>query len=458
MRRIARGLSVSWIGQGTSVVSRLLEVPIVIAFWGTETYGIWLILNVIPTLLTASDFGLGSVTDRVMARELNEGLKDETLVTYQTSMTITLASSLLFSILTIAAFALGIAQPLIGLGGVPMHTTLAVVILLALRVVFQMIVRISQAGLFCVGEYPRGMLLSGVGDFLNLIAFFAAVLLGGGLVAAAFLQLIAAIALTVVMQRSVSRFAPWLTMGFAKTSKAKLRELAKPAFATFSLSISRSVNYTLPRVIVSAFGGPVAATIFHAHRQLARLINFMLLFGRPFQAEIALNYRKDGESDFTDLAERTVQLFVWISFASTIAVIALALLFFPYWTRGAFALDPVLFALLTATTLFEALGTSALLPVAGINRHGAVASTFLVVNAIAFLAAIPLTSAWGSRGMAFALLFVDAATCIRTYPVLAGIIQDKTSHVVRRAISPPFWVFRIASQTVASRLRQSNQT
>src|SRR5690606_28400515 len=153
-------------------------------------------------------------------------------------------------------------------------------------------------------------------------------------------------------------------------SWAKLRELSAPALASFSLGISRSINYALPRVLVAAFGGPAATTIFHAHRQLARLINFMIIFGRSFQAETSLSYGRDDVRVFRQLAERTVQLFVWVSFASAAAVAILALAFFELWTRGAFPLDWLLLALLLATTLSEALGSSALLPVAAINRHG----------------------------------------------------------------------------------------
>ena len=454
MRRIGKGLGASTLGQGTSVASRLLEVPLALAFWGIETYGVWLILTVIPTMLVASDFGVATVANRVMAREINSGRRDETVVTYQTTAVFSLMASLVLSAAAIGLFATGLLQPLLGLAGrVDWLTTVLVVALLSGRVLAQMISRVSQAGLFCVGEYPRGMLYTGAGEALKLVALFSVMAAGGGLVAAAALQLTVAVVMAIALQRSVGRHAPWLAMGVRRASWAKLRELSKPAMASFSIGISRAINYALPRVVVAAFGGPVATTIFHAHRQFARLINFMIVFGGAFRAEMALTYGRDDDRVFRELAARTVQLFVWLSLASAAAVAILATAFFGFWTRGAFPLDGLLLALLVATTLSEAFGSSALLPVAAINRHGSVASTFFVANAAAFAAAVPLTHFFGLYGMAAALLFVDAATTVRTYLVLADVLQQGFFRTVSLALRPPLWIIQMGRKALPQRFR-----
>ena len=454
MRRIGKGLGASTLGQGTSVASRLLEVPLALAFWGIETYGVWLILTVIPTMLVASDFGVATVANRVMAREINSGRRDETVVTYQTTAVFSLMASLVLSTAAIGLFATGLLQPLLGLAGrVDWLTTVLVVALLSGRVLAQMISRVSQAGLFCVGEYPRGMLYTGAGEALKLVALFSVMAAGGGLVAAAALQLTVAVVMAIALQRSVGRHAPWLAMGVRRASWAKLRELSKPAMASFSIGISRAINYALPRVVVAAFGGPVATTIFHAHRQFARLINFMIVFGGAFRAEMALTYGRDDDRVFRELAARTVQLFVWLSLASAAAVAILATAFFGFWTRGAFPLDGLLLALLVATTLSEAFGSSALLPVAAINRHGSVASTFFVANAAAFAAAVPLTHFFGLYGMAAALLFVDAATTVRTYLVLADVLQQGFFRTVSLALRPPLWIIQMGRKALPQRFR-----
>jgi len=49
-RRLLQGLGAQGFSKAVHIVIRLSEVPLLLAFWGTQLYGEWLMLSAIPAL------------------------------------------------------------------------------------------------------------------------------------------------------------------------------------------------------------------------------------------------------------------------------------------------------------------------------------------------------------------------------------------------------------------------
>src|SRR3954453_412334 len=58
LRRVSQGTAANVLGQGINVVGQLVQVPILLAAWGTARYGEWLSLSAVVAYLSLLDFGV----------------------------------------------------------------------------------------------------------------------------------------------------------------------------------------------------------------------------------------------------------------------------------------------------------------------------------------------------------------------------------------------------------------
>ncbi len=60
-RRLLIGFLTTWISKLASTIIQLVQVPVLLHFWSNTTYGEWIALTAIPTYLSFSNIGFGSV-------------------------------------------------------------------------------------------------------------------------------------------------------------------------------------------------------------------------------------------------------------------------------------------------------------------------------------------------------------------------------------------------------------
>ena len=78
------------VGFGTTVVSKaaatviqVVQVPVLLHFWGAPMFGVWMILTAIPTYLSFSNTGFGSVAGNEMTMLMARGEQEEALGVFQ---------------------------------------------------------------------------------------------------------------------------------------------------------------------------------------------------------------------------------------------------------------------------------------------------------------------------------------------------------------------------------------
>jgi len=72
-RRLVRGFGASAMGPVVTALVQLVSVPVFLRFWGAHLYGEWMVLSAIPTYLSLSDTGFGSVAGDDMTMRVARG-------------------------------------------------------------------------------------------------------------------------------------------------------------------------------------------------------------------------------------------------------------------------------------------------------------------------------------------------------------------------------------------------
>jgi hypothetical protein len=76
-RRLLLGFLSNWLNKLASTIIQFVQIPVFLHFWSTPLYGEWMVVNSIPTYLSFSNIGFGTVAGNEMtmmvAREDREG-------------------------------------------------------------------------------------------------------------------------------------------------------------------------------------------------------------------------------------------------------------------------------------------------------------------------------------------------------------------------------------------------
>lgn len=72
-RRLFVGFATTLVSKAASTVIQLIQVPVLMHFWGRGMFGVWGILTATPTYLSFSNVGFGSVAGNEMTMLMARG-------------------------------------------------------------------------------------------------------------------------------------------------------------------------------------------------------------------------------------------------------------------------------------------------------------------------------------------------------------------------------------------------
>ena len=82
-RRLFVGFATTLVSKAASTVIQLVQVPLLLHFWGETMFGVWLVLTGIPTYLSFSNIGFGSVAGNEMTMLMARKEQDAALGVFQ---------------------------------------------------------------------------------------------------------------------------------------------------------------------------------------------------------------------------------------------------------------------------------------------------------------------------------------------------------------------------------------
>lgn len=183
--RLFKGTGAQAFGQAVQIFIRLAEVPLLLAFWGTQLYGEWLMLSAIPAYLAIGDGGFANAACRDMTMKSGAGDRQGVLAVFQSTWLLLLAVSLVAFLLAWGFAELAPLGRWLGFSAMTAAETQTVLLLLAAHVLVGFQGGLLNGGFWVSGRYPTGMVFSAITQLLEFSGLGLAVILGGGPVQAA---------------------------------------------------------------------------------------------------------------------------------------------------------------------------------------------------------------------------------------------------------------------------------
>src|SRR3984957_20718666 len=179
-RRLLLGFLTNWIGKLSTTIIQLIQVPAFLHFWSVPLYGEWMIINSIPTYLSFSNIGFGSVAGNEMtmlvAREDREGA----LRVFQSCWwLIAIICTATFVLLSGGLYYLP-AGRLLRLTAIGESDTKWIIFYLGVSVLLGQLEQLLQSAYRAIGRYPYGPFLKNMFSLFAFGCMIGAVILGAG--------------------------------------------------------------------------------------------------------------------------------------------------------------------------------------------------------------------------------------------------------------------------------------
>ena len=446
-RRLIRSAGAEGVSQVVTVATQILGVPIFLAAWGVDLYGVWLLLATVPAYAALADFGLVTVAyNRITALAAAED-RGEALEVFQTAWLTIVALSLVFLAAVAAVGALLPLDAWLQEGGLSHGDALLTLLLLTVGALMQVQMALLWSPCTAAGRYAEGSLIQSsirIGAFL---AIAGVLLLGGQPIAAATASAVVFLVGAAGMAAYARRVTPWLPHGTSAGSRARLRELAAPAFGYLAFPVGVAANLQLGLVLVGALLGPAAVVVFSTHRTMTRLIGQMVgavnLAVRP---ELAMAFGVRDFDTMRRLHRLSCQIALWVSLLAVVGAMILGELAIRVWTGGEVEVDRPLLAWLLLGSTANVLWLTSATTVWAANRHSSLAPWYLGTVAVGlgagWLAGVEFSSSGIDAGLvlgevlAVALLLSAALRLVGDAPraFLGALIRPRiTWDRVRRS-------------------------
>lgn len=441
--RFVKGLGGQAATQSVNILIQLSTVPLLLHFWGLELMGEWLVLTAIPAYLMLGDLGFTSATINEMTMQVARDDRQGALGTFQ-------SSGAMLGLLSVA---------LVGIGGLfalfaPMADWFGFVhldndeagMVIAMQLVLIVMgiqVGLINAGFVCEGAYGLGTALMAGISLTNFSLLAGAVAIGFGPVGAAAALIVGELAGLIVIRLTLRRVAPWLSFGFAMASRARVRQLLKPALGFVVYSVGQALNVQGILLVVAAVLGPAAVTAFNTMRMMTRFVNTLLsAYYGTVRPEISIAYGRGDIALIRRLHGMACQVAIWLAVCAAVGFATIGDWVLALWTHGQVALDPWLLAGLIAAMLFYALWFASSMVFYGTSRHHGLALMLVATNAVSVGVAYVLLDLVGLPGAGIAAAAAEFAMLVYVVWRTLRLLDESLAQWLRTVLPPPVKLVR----------------
>ena len=427
-RRLIGAFGASVLSPLVSIFIQLINVPVMLRFWGAHLYGEWLIISTIPAYLLLTDFGFGNVAGSDMTMRVHAGDTEGAIESFQSIAAFVLVMSLLLGALLSAVVFLLPVHRLLHLTSMSPRQTQLSLLFLSINCLVILQWNFINAGYRCAGKYATALVYVNVIRILEGASFLVLLFLHAGPVQLSMLMLGISIVGTSWLLFMKSRLIPWLPLGLRHARWQRVRELTVPAAAYMAFPTGSALSLQGMTMMVGIVLGPMAVAVFNPMRTLSRTVSQLSDAVRiSVLVELSAVY---GKADW-DLARKLHRMACQLSFfLALLASIALAIFgprIFALWTHGRIVMNvPTFYILLVVVLVNSIWNVSSAVPMAA-NRHQRLAIVYLICTSTALIAAYPLTLHFRMRGAAAALLLSEIAMSVLVIRMSNKMLWDQWS-------------------------------
>ena len=412
LRRVLPAANAIFLGHVMVRLGSLVLVPLFLRYWSPVSYGEYLALFAAVGYLGSLDIGM----QWAAVNRLTQAYARNDLDEYRTVQ----HSSLFFYLLLSASVTLLVASlvwlfPIphwIGLRVTKPATATLVIILLAGYVMWSMPMRLISAIYQTMGNLARSQWIANAQQLLVVLLSALVLILGGGMLAIASLQILTVGFISLFVLLDVRRRYPALLPGIAEAKLSVLKELACPSLLFALLVVGNLIAYQGSILLVSAALGGLAVAVLSVTKAMIDVVRQGL-----YSINLALcpdfaRMETLGELEKLRMVHRITVAAVA---AVTLAVAASAwyegALIIRVWTRGRIEPDVTLLRLFLILMAFQTPWAASSTVATATNRHKvqAIGYFFSAIVGIGLVAA--LLPRLGPRAVPVGLMLGEAIGC-----------------------------------------------
>lgn len=389
--RLARGVAANAYAQLVTIGLQLVSIPALIAFWGVERLGQWIILTAIPAYLTIADLGFSQAGASAMSMKVAAGDTRGASHVFEGGL-------LLFCCICVAV-GIGGGLLVFFLPDVLLPETLglskieglSVLSLLASHVIVGTLTGTIGGGLRSVGSNPWLVSVVTTGRLIEGGSTITVAAMGGGLLAAAAAMLAIKLATLVVLTLRLRTAAPWYrARAFTKEGWHQFKVLLLPSVSFLAFTLAQLLSIQGVTIAAGAIWGPATVVMLTALRTLSRLgLQAANMVTYSWHPEYSRAYGDpiQGDATIRRLARSHAQLVIPL----TICYVTFSLLaghfVIDVWTHGQVKPVEPLLTLLVLSVAIDMLWLSVQAFLIATNRHVWTSAVYIACS-ISLLAAV----------------------------------------------------------------------
>ena len=417
-------LASGW-GKISTVLFRLVQVPILLSFLGIEEYGRWLVLYALPSWLFLANLGFGNVAANDVSMAVGKGDLARARMIFSAAFRVVMYI-LLGGIILLLPIILFFHWEKFLRVAADRHTEITwVLIWLTLSTLLTFIGEIFQARFRAARKAHTYMLLYSVRPWIELAFMLLVLQFTTRLDYLAFTTFLSTIIFTLGVQWFSYRAMPELTYSGQPVEKGLLRHLFRKGLAFQAFPLGNALIYQGTIIVVQMILGPIAVAVFGSVRTLVRSINQVLeLINQVMWPELSILF---GTGDLPKAA-RLHRIGVVLSIGIALFFVLLLALFgeriFSWWTGGSIILPRTLLLLFLLPIPFNSLWfTSSVIHMAS-NKHEGLAIRYLIAMCMAVIGCALLSWWFGMEGAAISTVIADIILIPYVFRVSLSLTGD----------------------------------
>lgn len=414
--RLISGSAAQWATIGVNMLSQLILVPIYLTYWDVRTYGIWLAISGIMSVISMLDMGyqtfmayeflrIGSGNTRSLSKSLSSAAVIGFCI--GTLQIVVLGGLFMFGALP---FLLGETQSdseLFVASGIAL--LLQGFLWLAMNTLPGLMVRV----LAVFGYFPKTAWWGFANAILTAVSPIIAVTMGGDLLDVALAQTGASFCYTLLLYFALVK---WLKREQIQLVKPSTRLGVKNLILSLPLvgkSLLENVRQQGVRLLLAPLAGASGLATFSTLRTGANVaLQGLNTITHPLLPDL-MRYLHNRDQARSEAAFSTLWIVVVACMAPGVVIMQVVMEpFFAFWTKGKIPFDPMLFALLSLSVLVYAVVQPAMAVVIG-NNLTKTQLGLAILAAVVVLGLMGLATPFmGIVGTAMALLIAEIAAAI----------------------------------------------
>jgi O-antigen/teichoic acid export membrane protein len=425
LKYILGGAAANLYGQAVTIGTQLLSVPVLIAAWGLDRFGLWTMLITVPTLLLTMDFGYSAAAAGMMSKAIARGDRDDALKSMQTALAV---------ILVIVAAILGVAmglhawahgQSFTALGGLTaeqVSVAAASAPFLLAYVAVSLISGLVNAVYRVNDHYPTGVMIFETGRLFEQALVLGVAVSGGSLVAATMAMVASRITFTSLSAITMRRVTPWARFSLSQATWRRFLELFRPALAAMFIPLCVLAGVQGVTIIVGLFLSPALAGGFASVRVLYRMVVQVVgTLTRATVPDFAHVHARGDVASTRRIAQFTVAVLLTGAIVGTLGVVTLGPPFVGIWTHGKVNLPQHIYVILAAHALFGCLWNGLSNLVTGLNRHTGYVPQLMAWNILSIGLLFLTIPRFGMDAAALAIAAIDILSFLSVFRVWLAV-------------------------------------